>query len=73
MTEVTGLRESDVSYIKRKERTMAKFNLFGLNIGRKGKSDDDIASLLGTSPELLNEFEHTYHVETVVRLQRKHT
>ena len=40
---------------------MAKFNLFGLNIGRKGKSDDDIASLLGTSPELLNEFEHTYH------------
>ena len=52
---------------------MAKFNLFGLNIGRKGKSDDDIASLLGTSPELLNEFEHTYHVETVVRLQRKHT
>ena len=39
---------------------MGKFNLFGLNIGNKVKSDDDIASILGTSPELLKKFENSY-------------
>ena len=39
---------------------MGKFNLFGLNIGNKVKSDDGIASILGTSTELLKEFENSY-------------
>ena len=38
-----------------------KRNLFGMEIWKKEKNDDKVASLLGTSPELLKEFENTYH------------